>query len=442
MLYQKFVTNMKKILIVEDDLTFCLMLRTWLGKQGFAVESAPTVGDAKVKMAATKYDIILSDLRLPDEDGMSLLKWAKERKIDTPFIILTGYAEIQSAVECMKIGAKDYIPKPIKPEILFEKMTAVTKEQEAESSKSAKKGAIYITGNSLASKRLIEVINRVASTEMSTLITGETGTGKKHVAKLIHEKCARKDRPFITVHCKEIPEADLPKRLFGTVTAQKEELGLLSDAMGGVLFLEDVDALPVNIQEQLMLAFKIKRVKPIGSMTEKEVNVRVIASSSENLYKLIRENKFSEEFHRFLNEVSLQVPSLRERDEDIILFAENFLEEANDELEKKIIGFDDDCIVTLKKCQWSGNLRQMKSVIKRAAMLCEEKYIKTNHLPDEIISETGNMSDNAALHNEEYEKRKIMKALEMCNNNKSKAALMLKIDRKTLYNKMKHYNME
>lgn len=433
---------MKKILIVEDDLTFCLMLRTWLGKQGFSVESAPTVGDAKVKMATTKYDIILSDLRLPDDDGMKLLKWSKERKINTPFIILTGYAEIQSAVECMKIGAKDYIPKPIKPEILFEKMTAVMKEQESEASKSAQKGAVYVTGNSLASKRLMEVINRVASTEMTTLITGESGTGKKHVAKLIHEKCARKDNPFITVHCKEIPQEDLPKRLFGCVGDGKEEAGLLNDAMGGILFLEDVDALPLNIQQQLLLAFKIKRAKPVGAIMEKEINIRVIASSSENLYKLIRENKFSEEFHRYMNEVSLQVPSLRERDEDIPLFAERFLEEANDELEKKIIGFDDECMATLKKCQWSGNLRQMKSVIKRAAMLCEEKYIKSNHLPDEIISETGNLSDNAALHNEEYEKRKIMKALEMCNNNKSKAAIILKIDRKTLYNKMKHYNME
>ncbi len=433
---------MKKILIVEDDLTFCLMLRTWLGKKGFSVESAPTVGDAKVKMAATKYDIILSDLRLPDDDGMSLLKWAKERKINTPFIILTGYAEIQSAVECMKIGAKDYIPKPIKPEMLFEKMTAVMKEQESENSQNAKRGTVYITGNSLASKRLIEVINRVASTEMTTLITGESGTGKKHVAKLIHEKSSRKDRPFITVHCKEIPHGDLEKRLFGNSEGEKTEMGFLSDAMGGIIFLEDVDALPLNIQEQLLLALKLKRVRNVGSVIEKEINVRVIASSSENLYKLIRENKFSEEFHRYLNEVSLQVPSLRERDEDIILFAENFLEEANDELEKKIIGFDEDCIATLKKCQWSGNLRQMKSVIKRAAMLCEEKYIKTNHLPDEIISETGNLSDNAALHNEEYEKRKIMKALEMCNNNKSKAAIILKIDRKTLYNKMKHYNME
>lgn len=433
---------MKKILIVEDDLTFCLMLRTWLGKQGFSVESAPTVGDAKVKMAATKYDIILSDLRLPDDDGMSLLKWAKERKITTPFIILTGYAEIQSAVECMKIGAKDYIPKPIKPEMLFEKMTAVMKEQESENNKSAKKGAVYITGNSLASKRLVEVINRVAATEMTTLITGESGTGKKHVAKLIHEKSARKDRPFVTVHCKEIPHENMEKRLFGCQEGNKEELGLLCDAMGGIIFLEDVDALPINIQEQLLQAFKVKRIKNADSHIEKEINVRVIASSSENLYKLIRENKFSEEFHRYLNEISLQVPSLRERDEDIILFAENFLEEANDELEKRIIGFDDECVNTLKKCQWSGNLRQMKSVIKRAAMLCEEKYIKTNHLPDEIISETGNISDNAALHNEEYEKRKIMKALEMCNNNKSKAAIILKIDRKTLYNKMKHYNME
>lgn len=304
------------------------------------------------------------------------------------------------------------------------------------------KNAVYITGNSLASKRLIEVINRVAATEMTTLITGETGTGKKHVAKLIHEKCARKDRPFITVHCKEIPNEELPKRLFGTLGEGKEEQGLLAEAAGGVIFFEDADALPINVQEQLLPALKMKRIKPIGSLIEKEINVRVIASSSENLYKLIREGKFNEEFHRYLNEVSLQVPSLRERDEDIILFAENFLEEANDELEKKIIGFDDDCVTTLKKCQWSGNLRQMKSVIKRAAMLCEEKYIKTNHLPDEIISETGNLSDNAALHNEEYEKRKIMKALEMCNNNKSKAAIILKIDRKTLYNKMKHYNME
>lgn len=433
---------MKKILIVEDDLTFCLMLRTWLGKQGFTVESASTVGDAKVKMTATKYDIILSDLRLPDDDGMSLLKWAKSKKIETPFIILTGYAEIQSAVECMKIGAKDYIPKPIKPEMLFEKMTEVMKQQEAEKEKNIKKGVIYINGNSLASKRLAEMINRVAATEMTVLISGETGTGKSEVAKMIHEKSSRKDNPFVKVLCKEIPEKEIAGKLFGISNIQRDEPGMLSDALGGILYLEDVDALPVNIQDQLLLELRAKRMKTLGSISEKEVNIRVIASSSENLYKLIRENKFSENLHRFLNEVSLQVPSLRERNEDIPLFAESFLEEANEELGKKIIGFDEESMGILNKCQWSGNLRQMKSVIKRAAMLCEDKYIKASQLPDEIIGESGDLSDNAALHNEEYEKRKIMKALEVCNNNKSKAAIMLKIDRKTLYNKMKHYNME
>lgn len=433
---------MKKILIVEDDLTFCLMLRTWLGKQGFTVESASTVGDAKLKMTTTKYDIILSDLRLPDDDGMSLLKWAKGKKINTPFIILTGYAEIQSAVECMKIGAKDYIPKPIKPEMLFEKMTEVMKQQEAEMDKNVKKGVLYINGNSLASKRLAEMINRVAATEMTVLITGEPGTGKSQVAKMIHEKSSRKDHSFVTVHSKEIPQNELTNKLFGCATAQHDEPGLLSDALGGILYLEDVDALPISIQEQLLLELKAKRMKALGSTPEKEVNIRVIASSSENLYRLIRENKFSENLHRFLNEVSLQVPSLRERNEDIALFAESFLEEANEELGKKIIGFDEESMEILNKCQWSGNLRQMKSVIKRAAMLCEDKYIKTSQLPDEIIGESGDLSDNAALHNEEYEKRKIMKALEVCNNNKSKAAIMLKIDRKTLYNKMKHYNME
>ena len=421
---------MKKILIVEDDLTFCLMLRTWLGKQGFAVESAPTIGDAKQKMGATNYDIILSDLRLPDDDGINLLKWAKDRKISTPFIILTSYAKIQSAVECMKIGAKDYIPKPIKPELLFEKMDEVLKQQEAEKNKASKKGSTYITGNSLAIKRLFEMINRVAATEMTVFISGEPGTGKKQVAKLIHEKSARKDKPFIIVHCGEIPKEEFDKRLFGFISPQKEEPGLLTSATNGVIFFENVDEMPIKVQEQLLFSLKVKRIKMVGSNAEKEINVRVIASSSENIYKLIRENKFSEDFLRFLNDVSLQVPSIREISEDIALFAESVLEEANEELEKKIIGFDEESMRIMNKCQWSGNLRQMKSVIKRAAMLCEEKYIKANHLPDEIIGETGDTSENAALHNEEYEKRKIMKALEACNNNKSKAAIMLKIDRK------------
>lgn len=433
---------MKKILIVEDDLTFCLMIRTWVGKQGFAVESAPTISDAKQKMSTVSYDIILSDLRLPDDDGINLLKWAKEKKIGTPFIILTSYAKIQSAVDCMKIGAKDYIPKPIKPELLFEKMNEVLKQQEAEKRKETQKGSAYIMGNSLAIKRLHEMINRVAATEMTVFISGEPGTGKKQVARLIHEKSARKERPFIIVHCGEIPKEEFAKKLFGQITPQREEQGLLSIAMNGVIFFENVDEIPIKVQEELLFALKVRRIKLVGSNTEKEINVRVIASSSENIYRLIRENKFSEDFHRFLNEVSLQVPSLRDRSEDIALFAESFLEEANEELEKKIIGFDEESMRILNKCQWSGNLRQMKSVIKRAAMLCEDKYIKANHLPDEIIGETGDTSENAALHNEEYEKRKIMKALEACNNNKSKAAIMLKIDRKTLYNKMKHYNME
>lgn len=429
-------------LLIEDDITFCLMLKTWLKKKGIQTESASTISSAKNMIERNSYDLILSDLRLPDGSGMDILEWTHSKKKEIPFIMLTGYADIQTAVDSIKKGAFDYIPKPINPDILLEKI------QEALSSKKEVEAPVsinYIKGNSALSKKLYEYVDIVAPTEMSILITGESGTGKEHIANLIHSKSARKSAPFIAVDCGTIPKELAASEFFGHTKgsftgAIENKTGYFAIANGGTLFLDEIANLSSETQMQLLRALQEKKIRPVGSNDDIRVDVRIIAATNENLSETVGV-KFRDDLYHRLNEFSIQVPSLRERDEDIALFSNYFLNEGNQEFKKEVIGFTDEAMEIIQKYHWPGNLREMKNVIKRSVLLTTEPYISADILPQELKNKKSEEINSNALHDEEFEKSQILKALEMCNNNKSQAALLLKIDRKTLYNKMKLYNM-
>ena len=440
---------MAKILLVDDDTTFCLMLKTWLSKRNFDVDEVFSCEAALKSLAAQKYDVVLTDLRLPDKDGIFLLKSIKANYPATQVILMTGYADIRTAVESIKAGAFDYVSKPVIPEEILKKIEdALAKKNPAIQKKAeTKEGISYIKGTSEQADKLYEYIQLVAPTQMTVLINGESGSGKEYIARLIHEKSKRKNGPFIAVDCGAIPKELAASEFFGHVKgaftgAVSDKTGYFVSASGGTIFLDEIGNLSYEIQVQLLRALEERKVKPVGSNKEIEFDVRIISATNENLKKAVTEGRFREDLYHRLNEFSLRALSLRERPEDIIVFANHFLSQSNEELGKNVIGFDDKVIRIFKKYPWPGNLREMRNVIKRATLLCKSSFISENDIPAELLACSENTPEDFSSRREKNELELIKEALAKCNNNKSEAARLLKIDRKTLYNRLKHYSLE
>ncbi len=448
------------ILIVEDDLTFSTMLKTWLGKKGFDVETAGTCAKARKQITSKEFSLILSDLRLPDQDGMQLLTWMRELDINTPFIMMTSYGEIQNAVTAMKLGATDYVKKPVQPDELLKKInealesqTRVKPSQQKEKKKenSAETYANnFLEGESEAARQLFSYVNLVAPTQMSVLINGASGTGKEYVAHRIHQLSKRNEKPFIAIDCGSIPKDLAASEFFGHVKgsftgALTDKTGAFEEANGGTLFLDEIGNLSYEVQVQLLRALQERRVRKIGSTKEIQVDVRLICATNENLKEAISKGTFREDLYHRINEFTLRMPSLKERQEDILLFANFFLDQANKELDKDLIGFDAAASSMLQKYEWPGNLRQLKNIVKRATLLAKGDFISPNELGEEISekkeADSTPLIFGSSLNKEETEKQLIINALKQTGNNKSKAATLLGIDRKTLYNKLKHYDI-
>ena len=439
---------MLSILIVEDDITFSLMLTTWLGKKGFVVISSSSVSDAKRRLGEEAFDLVISDLRLPDSDGIDLLKWVKEKYNSLPLIMMTSYAEIQTAVQAMKLGAADYIAKPLNPDELLGKIKELVHVEEKAPARVPVSSApdLYIEGQSQAARQLYEHVRLVAPTDMSVLVTGASGTGKEYIARRIHEQSNRSKAPFVAVDCGAIPKELAASEFFGHVKgsftgAIENKTGAFVAAQGGTIFLDEIGNLTYEVQVQLLRALQERKVKPIGSNQEIAINVRLISATNENLRQAIEKGDFREDLYHRINEFTIRIPDLKERKEDLLLFANHFLDLANSELQKDIIGFDNDTMQLFQSYSWPGNLRQMKNVIKYATLLATGRYITRKELPEEL---TENLSShtNIQLKNVEHERDLIRKALQECGNNKTRAAQLLGIDRKTLYNKLKIYQLD
>lgn len=454
----------KKVLVVEDDVSFGQMLSKWFERNNFEVKLCNNVENAKIAFTNSKYHLILTDLRLPDGDGIELLIWLNERKSRIPVIIMTGYGEVQTAVSAIKLGAFDFLEKPINPSVLEQKIESAFREKDTGESQSHKKKPTaevkhsvralaedqkIVEGRSVLSKQMYDYIKTVAPTTMSVMIIGESGTGKEHVARMIHELSSRKDQPFIAVDCGALSMELAPSELFGHkkgsfTSAIDDKTGFFVEANGGTLFLDEIGNLPYGVQRQLLRSLQEKQVRPIGTSKNIDVDVRIIAATNEDLEKAFAEGNFREDLYHRLNEFEIEVPPLRARRKDIRLFAEHFIAEANAELEKDIQHITDDAMAALENYSWPGNLRELRNVIRRAALFVHDDILDVNALPPlrNVEKEDEKTTEHISLLvSEDEEKERIMLALEKTSGNKSKAARLLNIDRKTLYNKLRRYKL-
>lgn len=446
---------MASILIVEDDITFATMINSWLRRKGFVSEKVSSVSAAKSKMqdSGNAYDLILSDLRLPDHDGLVLLEWMRQCDIDIPFIVMTSYAEVQNAVLAMKSGAADYIAKPLQPDILLQKINdALAKRQtvvrpvaEAAPAPTASQSVPrHIEGNDRASKQLYEYISLVAPTPMSVLILGASGTGKEYAARRIHELSRRAGKRFLAIDCGAIPKDVAASEFFGHVKgaytgAVTDKKGAFEEADGGTLFLDEVGNLAYDVQVQLLRALQERRIRPLGSTKEIEVDIRLICATNENLAERVTDGGFREDLYHRISEFTIHMPELKERGNDLFLFADLFVKQANEELGRNVLGFDDKASEMLARYDWPGNLRELNNVVKRATLLTRGQYIGA----DELSQSLGPVNhENMVLRDENDELQRIKAALRATGGNKSKTARLLAIDRKTLYNKMQKYGIE
>lgn len=457
-----------KILIVEDDIAFGKMLATFLERRNFSVTTTSNSNEGKEKLEEEDFDLLITDLKLPDDSGMTLLEHVKNAYPKTRVILMTGYAEVNTAVEAIKKGALDYISKPFRPEelLMIIEQAAETSENatssEETSPSSSQKNTIsekkeekpisvsetnFVTGISEASKKFNQYLKLVGPTDMCVLIQGESGTGKEVAANAIHNVSNRSKKPFVAVDCGAIPKEIASSEFFGHVKgsftgAVNDKKGHFEAAHTGTLFLDEVGNLSYENQVQLLRALQERKIKPVGSNKEIYVDVRIISATNEDLTKAVEEGRFREDLYHRLNEFSIHIPSLSERSEDLFLFTEFFLEQANTSLNKNVMGLSKEVETAFKQYSWPGNLRELKNIVKRSVLLTQGETIPLDVIPREVITASESKKTTVDFSKESNEKQLILNALKETGNNKSRAAKLLNITRKTLYNKIELYNIE
>ena len=389
---------MKNILILDDDITLGLMLKTWLTKKDFVVHTAISVFNAKKEIEQFQPDLVISDLRLPDDSGISFLKWMKNMYPEVVFIMMTGYADVQTAVESIQSGAYDYVAKPLNPEELLKKINSANSVLHAQkevkiAQKSKAKSSDeenYIKGQSLEYKKVYEYVDLVAPTNLSVFIKGDSGVGKEHIARMIHEKSKRSHAPFIPVDCgvmnRELSASDFFGHIKGSFTgAISNKKGYFEEANGGTVFLDEIGNLSIDVQMQLLRVLQERKMKPVGASRDIDIDVRVVVATNEDVEQAISTGKFRRDLYHRVNEFLIKIPTLEECKDDIPLFAHYFLAKANFEIDKNIIGFDEKTIACLKAYNWPGNIRELRNVIFRLVLVEQNsKTITINSLAENL----------------------------------------------------------
>lgn len=454
----------KKILAVDDDSTFSTMIKSYLTKNGYDVLVASNVHNALELVKTEKPDLILSDYRMPGRDGLEFLSDLKVLQSKSPLVLMTGFGDIRLAVRAMKLGAKDYLTKPVNPSELLEVVQSILAQEivdEVTEKMEAQNLAIvgssdlgskeFVNGVSENWRQINEHLELVAPTPLSVIILGESGTGKEFVARRLHELSTRANKPFVAIDCGALPNDIAASEFFGHVKgsftgAISDKMGQFEAANGGTIFLDEIGNLSYDLQIMLLRAIQERQIRKVGSTKNIDIDVRVIVATNENLELAIQKGTFREDLYHRLNEFSIFVAPLRSRTDDIPLFANRFLELANLELNRNCLKFTDEVMSAFAKYVWPGNLRELKNVVKRAVLLSKHTSIGTESLPKEIFAKEKEISLDETvdlkLISESMERNKILEALEKVKYNKSKAAQLLNIDRKTLYNKIKLYGLE
>ncbi len=453
------------ILIVDDEASMRLTLSMLLRQRGYSVKEASCIGDAIKELEREIFDIVITDLKLGDGDGMDLLNRVKKTHPDVEVVVITAYGTIESAVRAMKMGAFEYITKPFEPEeipLIVEKAlerTRLLKEVEYLRAQVEERFSFEkIIGKSSAIRHIIDMIKRVSKTDLTVLIEGESGTGKELVAKAIHNNSLRADKPFIAVNCGALPETLLESELFGHVKgaftgAVANKKGLFEEAHQGTLFLDEVGLTSPSTQIKLLRVLQEGEIMPVGSTKTKGVDVRVLAASNRPLKDLVASGRFRDDLYFRLNVVTINIPPLRERKDDIYPLVEYFLNHHKKQLGKDINGLTEEALKALYNYSWPGNIRELKNAIDRAIVLAREDFIDIESLPPSITaledtglkttepSQTmGSIEGKATL--KDMEKMLIIKTLKETSWNQARAAELLGIGRNTLWRKLKRYGIK
>jgi two-component system response regulator HydG len=468
---------MLPVLIIDDDKDICLVLSRFLSKNNYDVDVANN-GDEGLKQLRSKdYSLVLCDYRLPDMTGVDALRKIKLLRPQTAVIIITGYSDVKTAVETFRYGASDFVTKPLYPdELLVTIQETISKNErrkngeipaagqpgDAKEAKRHRDNGIqppseYIVGRSIQATTVQRHVELIAPSDLSVIIHGETGTGKEFVAQAIHRLSKRADKPFVAIDCGALPKELAGSELFGHIKgaftgAVNDKEGSFELADQGTIFLDEIGNLSYENQVKLLRVIQERRIKRIGATKDISIDVRIIAATNEDLNKSVKEGKFREDLYHRLNEFKIQLSPLRERKEDIIHFAHHFLAKANHSLNKNVQNFSAAAADLITNYYWHGNLRELNNVVKRSVLLTVTDTIQLDSLPQEIVhANNAPASTNGHVEEEKVgllksiagsaERQAIIDVLEKANYNKSKAAELLKIDRKTLYNKLKLYNI-
>ena len=424
---------MTRILIVEDDTILSRLVVNWLKDAGMTSECVTSIREGLTRLKKTDYDLILSDLRLPDGSGIKILDWINENRKPIPFIIMTKYGDVPTAVDAVKRGAVEFIEKPVYDIPLVETIKKIL------DGRSKNNGDPKIIRRvSRAYQELVERAERVANYDLSVMIRGESGAGKEHIAHILHDKSARRNKPFVKVDCATITKDLAPSILFGHekgafTGADTDSTGLFSEAEGGTLYFDEIGNLPIEAQRVLLRVLQERQYIPLGGTKEISCNVRVIAATNEDIEKAVDEGRFRFDLWQRVDEYTLEVPSLGDCPEDVLPLAEELLKRFNGEFHKTIEGFTDEAKKVLQSHRWPGNVRELKNVIRCAVVETTGSMIDAGSL---ILKAVPRKEKVFTLKDDEGEKRKIEQALVKAGNNLTKAAEILGVSRPTLYKKM------
>jgi two-component system response regulator HydG len=463
----------KSVLIIDDDVDICQLLKRFLERKGFDAKTAFKGNEGIISVQNIDFDLILMDFRLPDYDGIDLIQELKAIKPKIPIIVITGYSDVKQAVKMIQLGAFEYVTKPIFPEEILKLILKavdqntssktpkevkkeidkvdVIKENQPRVKKDTKEEKSYLFGQSTPAKEVIKQIEIVAPTEMTVLLLGESGTGKEVTARMIHNYSKRNDNPFVPVDCGALPKDLAGSELFGHVKgaftgALSDKKGHFEQAEGGTLFLDEIGNLSYDNQIKLLRALQERKVRRIGADKDIPVNVRIIVATNEDLTEAIKDGRFREDVFYRINEFAINLPPLRHCIDDIMEFANFFLDQSNLELDKAIQGFSSEAKALLMAYNWPGNIREMKNIVKRSTLIAQGNKIEKEDLSNTILEPNTAPKINDELNLKEVviqaETAAIKKALKLTKNNKSKTARLLGVDRKTLYNKLDQYGIE
>lgn len=456
---------MAHILLVEDDNTFAVILEGFLKKKSFTVDVKYSVKGGVDALRSTSFDLLLLDYRLGDGTGMDVLDVMRAEGVNIPVIMMTSFNDVRTAVRAIRQGVFDYITKPVNPDELLMVVNEALESKDADEPAKSKSKVVlraeadsdYVEGTSPAARKMQEYVALVAPTDMSVLIRGESGTGKEYVARSIHRQSQRADQPFVSIDCgtlsKELAASELFGHIKGSFTgALQDKTGQFVEASGGTLFLDEVGNLSYDVQVKLLRALQEKVIQPVGANKTIKVDVRVIAATNDDLPTSVSEGQFREDLYHRINEFEILVPALRDRKEDFQHFCEFFTAAANVELGRNVTHLSTEVKDIFFAYDWPGNLRELKNVIKRMVLLSQTDTATADALPADMVSSLNQPKEipsaasdgnpDLKLHSEAHERQLILDVLQKAKYNKSKAAQMLNIDRKTLYNKIEKYGIE